>query len=128
MTTQVSESHVGSGDHVHMIDRPRFDRVLMHAYTIAALAWSAAQLVSMPFDGRLVVLAVGSVILLSGVSQPLVLLVIASSLNGLVMFVYSVLLIQLNRGMLPRAIGLKACATRPSGGPWCSTAASRSIC
>lgn len=49
----------------------------------------------------------GSTILLSGVSQPLLLLVIASSLNGLVMFVYSVLLIQLNRGMLPRAIGLK---------------------
>jgi len=48
----------------------------------------------------------GSVILLSGVDQPLLLLVIASSLNGLVMFVYSVLLIQLNRGMLPREIGL----------------------
>ncbi|AVO50245.1 hypothetical protein C6568_14065 [Melaminivora suipulveris] len=64
-------------------------------------------------ESRLYVLVVwlmvafGSVILLSGVSQPLVLLVIASSLNGLVMFVYSVLLIQLNRGMLPRAIGLK---------------------
>src|SRR5690606_30585011 len=40
----------------------------------------------------------GSVILLAGVSQPLVLLVIASALNGLVMFVYSVLLIKLNRG------------------------------
>ena len=50
--------------------------------------------------------AFGSVILLSGVSQPLLLLVIASALNGLVMFVYSVLLIQLNRCMLPRAIGL----------------------
>jgi Mn2+/Fe2+ NRAMP family transporter len=49
----------------------------------------------------------GSVILLSGVTQPIVLLVIASSLNGLVMFVYSVLLIQLNRGVLPREIGLK---------------------
>jgi hypothetical protein len=50
---------------------------------------------------------VGSVILLSGVTQPIVLLVIASSLNGLVMFVYSCLLIQLNRGTLPREIGLK---------------------
>ncbi len=48
----------------------------------------------------------GSVILLAGVSQPLLLLVIASALNGLVMFVYSVLLIQLNRGMLPKALGL----------------------
>ena len=52
-------------------------------------------------------IAFGSIILLSGVDQPIVLLVIASSLNGLVMFVYSCLLIQLNRGMLPREIGLK---------------------
>lgn len=51
-------------------------------------------------------IAFGSIILLSGVRQPLLLLVIASALNGLVMFVYSMLLIQLNRGMLPRAIGL----------------------
>ena len=49
----------------------------------------------------------GSIILLSGVTQPLVLLVIASSLNGLVMFVYSCLLIQLNRRTLPREIGLR---------------------
>lgn len=49
----------------------------------------------------------GSVILLVGVNQPLLLLIIASSLNGLVMFVYSVLLIKLNRGMLPGTIGLK---------------------
>jgi hypothetical protein len=48
----------------------------------------------------------GSIILLSGVDQPLVLLVIASALNGLVMFIYSVLLVQLNRGVLPREIGL----------------------
>jgi Mn2+/Fe2+ NRAMP family transporter len=52
-------------------------------------------------------IAFGSVILLSGVTQPIILLVIASSLNGLVMFVYSVLLIQLNRFTLPREIGLK---------------------
>ena len=49
----------------------------------------------------------GSVILLSGVDQPLVLLVIAAALNGLVMFVYSILLLQLNRGVLPREIGLR---------------------
>ncbi|HEX2177121.1 MAG TPA: Nramp family divalent metal transporter [Nocardioidaceae bacterium] len=52
-------------------------------------------------------IAFGSIILLSGLDQPLILLIIASSLNGIVMFVYSVLLIQLNRGTLPRAIGLK---------------------
>jgi hypothetical protein len=49
----------------------------------------------------------GSIILLSGVDQPLLLLVIAAALNGLVMFVYSILLLQLNRGVLPREIGLK---------------------
>ena len=52
-------------------------------------------------------IAFGSAILLSGVTQPVLLLVIASSLNGLVMFVYSVLLIQLNRFTLPKEIGLK---------------------
>ena len=40
---------------------------------------------------------VGSIILLSGFNQPLLLLVIAACLNGVVMFVYSILLIQLNR-------------------------------
>jgi hypothetical protein len=49
---------------------------------------------------------VGSVILLAGLDQPLVLIVTSAALNGVVMFVYSVLLIMLNRGMLPRAIGL----------------------
>ena len=49
-------------------------------------------------------IAFGSLILLSGVTQPIVLLVIASSLNGLVMFVYSCLLIQLNRSTLPAEI------------------------
>ena len=52
-------------------------------------------------------IAFGSAILLVGVDQPLVLLVIASALNGVVMFIYSMLLIQLNRGVLPREIGLK---------------------
>lgn len=52
-------------------------------------------------------IAFGSIILLSGVTQPIILLVIASSLNGLVMFVYSVLLIQLNKFTLPAEIGLK---------------------
>jgi hypothetical protein len=48
--------------------------------------------------------AFGSIILLSGVTQPLVLLVTAAVLNGAVMAVYSVLLIRLNRKYLPPAI------------------------
>ncbi|WP_109472776.1 Nramp family divalent metal transporter [Ornithinimicrobium cavernae] len=49
----------------------------------------------------------GSSILLAGFDQPLVLIITSAALNGIVMFIYSVLLIRLNRGMLPRAIGLK---------------------
>jgi hypothetical protein len=48
--------------------------------------------------------AAGSIILLSGFDQPLLLLVIAACLNGGVMFVYSILLIQLNRRALPEGI------------------------
>ncbi|MGH2777301.1 MAG: Nramp family divalent metal transporter [Actinomycetota bacterium] len=46
-------------------------------------------------------IAIGSLILLFAIDQPLLLLVIASSLNGLVMLVYSVLLIMLNRKTMP---------------------------
>ena len=49
----------------------------------------------------------GSIILLSGFSQPLILLVIAACLNGMVMFVYSILLIQLNRRALPPALRVR---------------------
>ncbi|MGH9339446.1 MAG: Nramp family divalent metal transporter [Acidobacteriota bacterium] len=48
----------------------------------------------------------GSIILLSGINQPLVLLVIAASLSGVLMFLYSILLIQLNRRVLPHSIKL----------------------
>jgi hypothetical protein len=48
--------------------------------------------------------SVGILILLSGFDQPLVLLVISACLNGIVMFIYSILLIRLNRKSLPQAI------------------------
>jgi hypothetical protein len=47
---------------------------------------------------------VGSAILLSGFDQPLVLLLLSACLNGIVMFIYSILLIKLNRTGLPPAI------------------------
>jgi hypothetical protein len=47
---------------------------------------------------------VGCAILLSGFNQPLVLLVLSACLNGIVMFIYSILLIKLNRNGLPPAI------------------------
>ena len=51
--------------------------------------------------------AAGSIILLSGVNQPLLLLVISACLSGMVMFVYSILLIQLNRRGLPPALRVR---------------------
>jgi len=46
----------------------------------------------------------GCVILLAGVSQPLTLLVISASTGGTIMFLYSFMLIALNRRMLPPAL------------------------
>ena len=50
---------------------------------------------------------VGVAVLLSGFDQPLVLLVLSACLNGIVMFIYSILLIKLNRGGLPPAIRVR---------------------
>lgn len=51
--------------------------------------------------------AFSAVILFSGLNQPLTLAVIAAVLNGMVMFVYSVLLVQLNRFTLPAEIRME---------------------
>lgn len=50
----------------------------------------------------------GAIVLLTVVDAPLVLLVIASSINGVVMFIYSALLIQLNWGKMPEEIKLRS--------------------
>jgi hypothetical protein len=52
-------------------------------------------------------IALGTIVLLSGFDQPLALLIVASSLNGVVMFFYSVLLIRLNRKGLPMPIRVR---------------------
>ena len=49
----------------------------------------------------------GSLILLSGLSQPIVLLIISSPGGGVVMAFYSVMLIVLNRRALPEVARLK---------------------
>jgi Mn2+/Fe2+ NRAMP family transporter len=85
-----------------MVGRVTAD-VLKTGPLAASQKWSESRLY---FTVVWLEIIVGSAILLSGVDEPLVLLVIASSLNGLVMFVYSCTLIQLNRGMLPREIRL----------------------
>jgi hypothetical protein len=48
--------------------------------------------------------ALGCVILLVGLNQPLILLIISSVVGGLMMFIYSILLIILNRRTLPEPI------------------------
>jgi hypothetical protein len=48
--------------------------------------------------------SIGTLILLSGFDQPLVLLVLSACLNGIVMFIYSILLIKLNRTGLPKGV------------------------
>jgi hypothetical protein len=48
--------------------------------------------------------AIGMVVLLAGVTQPLVLLVISAVTGGLMMFIYSALLILVNKRVLPREI------------------------
>jgi hypothetical protein len=68
---------------VYLRDSPRWTESRMYFL----VAWST--------------IAASSAILLSGLNQPLLLLVIAACLNGMVMFVYSALLIQLNRRGLP---------------------------
>lgn len=52
-------------------------------------------------------IAFGSSIILLGFDQPLTLLVLSSVLSAAVMFVYSILLIRLNRGALPEAIKMR---------------------
>ena len=49
----------------------------------------------------------GCIVLLSGLEQPLLLLVISSSIAGVMMFIYSILLIQLNREALPEQIKIR---------------------
>jgi hypothetical protein len=51
-----------------------------------------------------VLVLLGCVVLLAGFDQPLVLLVISACVGGLMMFIYSVLLIILNRRVLPEQI------------------------
>jgi ABC-type multidrug transport system fused ATPase/permease subunit len=67
-------------------------------------AWSESKLYFTIVWAEIVI---GSLILVTAIDQPLLLLVIASSLNGIVMFIYSILLIQLNRTALPGAIKIR---------------------
>jgi hypothetical protein len=75
--------------------------VLKTVYLQQSQRWTESRIYFLVAWGTI---AAGSAILTSGFSQPLLLLVIAACLNGMVMFVYSILLIQLNRRGLPPAL------------------------
>jgi hypothetical protein len=62
-----------------------------------------------------VLVLVGCVIVLSGFAQPLILLVISACVGGLMMFIYSGLLILLNRKVLPGPIRIRAGRTAVLG-------------
>jgi hypothetical protein len=62
-----------------------------------------------------VLVLVGCVIVLSGLTQPLILLVISACVGGLMMFIYSGLLILLNRKVLPGPIRIRAGRTAVLG-------------
>ena len=75
--------------------------VLKTVYLQQSQRWTESRIYFLVAWGTI---AAGSTILMSGFNQPLLLLVIAACLNGMVMFVYSILLIQLNRRGLPPAL------------------------
>jgi hypothetical protein len=75
--------------------------VLKTVYLKESQRWTESRIYFLVAWGTI---AAGSTILMSGFNQPLLLLVIAACLNGMVMFVYSILLIQLNRRGLPPAL------------------------
>jgi hypothetical protein len=78
--------------------------VLKTVYLTTSQKWTESRIYFLVVWGTI---GAGSVILLSGFNQPLLLLVIAACLNGMVMFVYSILLIQLNRRALPPALRVR---------------------
>jgi vacuolar-type H+-ATPase subunit I/STV1 len=78
--------------------------VLKSGYLADSELWTESRLY---FVTVWLLVAVSSANILFFTSQPLVLLLAQSSLSGIVMFVYSILLIQLNRRALPDAIKVR---------------------
>jgi hypothetical protein len=78
--------------------------VLKVGYLRDSRRWSESKIYFVVVWG---IVVFGTLVLLSGFDQPLVLTVLAASLSGVVMFVYSGLLIALNRRFLPQPIKLR---------------------
>ena len=78
--------------------------VLKSSYLADSEFWTEGRLY---FVAVWLLAAINITILLTFSSQPIVLLLAQSSLSGIVMFVYCILLIQLNRKALPGAIKIR---------------------
>lgn len=78
--------------------------VLKVGYLANSTYWSESKIYFVVVWAEIVI---GSLILLSGLDQPIVLLVIATAAGAVVTFIYSVLLVKLNRSGLPGAIRIR---------------------
>jgi hypothetical protein len=72
--------------------------VLKVSYLAESQAWTESKIY---FAVIWSIILIGTGILLAGLDAPLVLLLISQSINGMIMAVYCVLLIKLNRSVLP---------------------------
>jgi hypothetical protein len=78
--------------------------VLRVGYLRNSARWSESRLYFVVVWG---LIAVGTTILLAGFDQPLTLVVLAAALSGGVMFVYSFLLLVINRRFLPQPLKVR---------------------
>ena len=78
--------------------------VLKVGYLANSTFWSESKIYFVVVWAEIVI---GSLIMLAGVDQPIVLLVIATAAGAVVTFIYSVLLVKLNRSGLPSAIQIR---------------------
>jgi Mn2+/Fe2+ NRAMP family transporter len=78
--------------------------VLKVGYLRESRRWSESRIYFVVVWG---IVVFGTLVLLAGFDQPLVLTVLAASLSGVVMFIYSGLLLALNRRFLPQPIKVR---------------------
>ena len=78
--------------------------VLLVGYAKDSERWTESKLYLVVVWGMI---AFGCAVLLAGFDQPLTLVVLAAALSGMVMFIYSMLLIAINRRFLPAPIRIR---------------------
>jgi len=96
--------------------------VLRVGYLRESERWSESRLYAVVVWGMVLF---GCAVLLAGFDQPLTLVVLAAALSGVVMFVYSGMLIAINRRFLPDELKISARASPRSLGRSSCSASSR---